>query len=278
MKAKQTIALVCALVLTLGVSSMAQQSWTFGSADDGLAGFVPNVAGDTNSFFSLKSGSVYYTNGSPGTVNSSLLRTIGIDRTPGTTTSFQGTFTFTGGYADDNNRIGMYLFSNGTTILNEDDNGLSLVWNYDAPTGNNSPDDEIYFANGIDNGVLSLTENRDITDYNVPTELIGTEITLGVDVTFNLDGTISLLGSLTDDQGNVTTVTNTSTLLAADYLGDNFGFTTRARARNILIGGSRSEAQEIDYETFSVIPEPGTLSLFALLGGGILFIRRRFGK
>jgi hypothetical protein len=282
MKMKWTIAVVSALAVMLGASSSMAQGFTveFGSDNDGLGGFTATTF-STNQAITETAGAVNNYNGDPGTVNSSFLRTIGIDRTPGSTTTMSGTFTWRDGYADDNNRIALYLFGADDNIVNEDElAAISLVWNYDSPSGT-GPDDEITFQAGIDAGALSIDQKRDTTSYNPPTQMFDTEITLGVEISFFDDGgtnKFNIIGSLTDDQGNVTLVTNTTPFLASEHLGNNFGFATRGRARNILIGGSRSEPQVFDYESFTVIPEPGTLSLFALMGGGIMFIRRRFGK
>ena len=153
---------------------------------------------------------------------------------------------------------------------------IGLIWNYDAPSGGNNPDDEITFRVGIDSTPLSGDISRDTTSYDVPTELIGTEITLAAELSF-VSTNIVLNGSLTDDQGNVTTAS--STVAAVDYTGDYFGFATRGRARTYVTDptGARGNPQVFDFTSFTltVIPEPSTFNLVAMMGGTLLLLRRR---
>ncbi|BCX49062.1 hypothetical protein HAHE_29700 [Haloferula helveola] len=261
-------ALAFMLVVT---SSSGAESFTFGSNNDGLAGFTQSTPADADEIWTEQTDSVQYRNQSPGTRNSSFLRAFSVDRAAGRSYRIEGTLTLTDGYTDDNNRVGIYLFGDSQEVPNEAEAGaFSLIFNTDdsssaGPPGNNA-DDRIYLANGIDNGVLaSQIRTQTITPY--AQDLFGTTITLSVDFTFTSDGNIDVEGRLTTADGEVTTVS--TSVVAADYPGNFFGFVTRARARNILVNPPSPEDRSLpwvmDYVSFSftglglsIAPNAGT--------------------
>ncbi len=96
-----------------GVSAAPQIGATvFGLSNDGLDGFTKSTPSDQESW-SVEAESVRYTNdGSAGggTENSSLLKAVTLGRTVGKSYTIEGVIKLTSGYAEDNNRVGIYLF------------------------------------------------------------------------------------------------------------------------------------------------------------------------
>jgi hypothetical protein len=248
----------------MGVSSsLAADVYTFGSDNDGLAGFTQSTPVDSNEIWTTQPAGVQYRNQDNGTRNSSFLRAIPLDRSPGRSYRIEGIVTLTDGYTDDNNRVGQYLFGDSAEVPNEDEVGaIGLIFNSDdgsatGPPGNDSRD-YISLRVGIDSTGLSGNElrNQDPTPY--AQDLFGTTITLTADIEFINDGTddfIQIDATLTDADGAETTTS--ISVLAADYTGDYFGFVTRARARNYVDGGENTAAGQslpwvMDYKSFSV--------------------------
>lgn len=255
---RSNLRLLTSLALLLASSSNAE-IFTFGSSADGLAGFTQSTPADADEIWTEQPDSVQYRNQSPGTRNSSLLRSFSVDRSAGKSYRIEGSVTLTDGYTDDNNRVGIYLFGDFPEVPDQNEPGaFSLIFNTDdsssaGPPGNNA-DDRIYFVNGIDNGtpLASQTRTQTITPY--AQDLFSTTVTMRADFTFTSDGNIEVEGKLITADGEVTKVT--TTLLAADYPGSYFGFVTRARARNYVEGGAntpegRSLPWVMDYKTFS---------------------------
>jgi hypothetical protein len=230
----------------------------FGSDNAGYAGFTTSTPGGSNETWSLEGDSVQYRNQNSGTYNSSLLREFVLDRSAGRSYRVEGVVTLTDGYADDNNRVGLYLFGDFPEVPNQDEAGaIGLIFNMDdSVTGGapgNNAQDNIALRVGIDNTLLS--DPAVLRDQTVPfaQDLFGTTITLAADITFIAIGTnefIQIDASLTA-AGAKTTVS--TTVLAADYTGDYFGFVTRARARNYPdTAANRGAPWVMDYRSFAV--------------------------
>jgi hypothetical protein len=274
-----------ALVSLIGASSSLPAAvYNFGSANDGLAGFTQSTGG-VNEIWSTTAGSVQYRNQDPGTLNSSFLGQIPLDRSAGNSYRIQGLVTLTDGYADDNNRVGLYLFGDSAMVPNEDEAGaIGLIFNTDDGVTGGSPGnddrDYIQLREGIDFIPVFAQQLRNQTTTPFAQDLFGTTVTLTAEIAFTNVGTIEILASLVDADGDVTsTVGTTVSVTAADYTGDYFGFVTRARARTILTdpSGPRGAPWVMDYESFSVttIPEPATTSLLGAMTGLLIFRRRR---
>ncbi|WP_372797604.1 PEP-CTERM sorting domain-containing protein [Pontiella sp.] len=86
----------------------------------------------------------------------------------------------------------------------------------------------------------------------------------------------TLFMTLTDNGASDVGITVTSTGLSTNinYSG-TLGVTYAAFAGDVT-GNVSSQGGSIDLANYSIIPEPATLGLVALFGGGIMFIRRRF--
>ena len=262
-------------------TATAASSAVFGSNNDGFGGFTHSPSSSTEVWTELTD-SVQYRNTNLGTANSSLLKSIVLDRTPGTSYTITGVVKLTNGYADDNNRIGMYFFGDSAVVPNEDEAGaLGLIFNTDdsstgGPPGNNAQDN-LAIRVGIDNTTLAgpvlRTQADTPTDTRYAQDLFGTEITFTTDISF-VGANIEIDASMMTENGDVTTIP-TLTVAAADYTGDYFGFVTRARARYYADGveGSpegRNLPWVMDYKSFTIDPEPvvvpGPLSSTAIAG------------
>ncbi|HKL21962.1 MAG TPA: hypothetical protein VJ904_09165, partial [Tichowtungia sp.] len=193
-----------------------------------------------------------------GTENSSLLREFTLDRSDGASYTIEGVVHLTDGYADDNNRVGLYLFGDSSEVPDEYEAGaIGLIFNTDDGAGgtpDDNADDNIALRVGIDSTNLSGNQLRSQSPTPYAQDLFGTEIKFTADITFTNDN-IAIEAVLTETDG---TQTATSlTVAVADYTGDWFGFVTRARARNYIEGGSNSAAGRslpwvMDYKSFRV--------------------------
>jgi hypothetical protein len=271
---KGTIAVVSALVLMLGASSSLAEVYNFGSDNDGFAGFTHSATDPTESW-SLEAGSARYINADAAESdgpheNGTLLKSFTLDRSVGRSYTIQGVVNLTDGYADDNNRVGIYLFGDSADVTGDpeqDETGaLSLHYNLDKDR------DQLRIYEGIDGTNLATeVKGTGLLDQ----DLFGTEVTFTADIAFVEDGGtnyIDIVGSMTDASDE--TVTVSVQVLADDFTGDYFGFASRGRNRGVE---GRNADFTLDYRSFSVVPEPTTISLVALMGGGLLFFRRRFG-
>jgi hypothetical protein len=261
---------------------------TFGSDNDGLGGFSHTAIDNTNTFLATQAGSVQYRNQNLGTLDAGFIRQFSIDRTAdsGLVYTVSGTFTVSDGYADDNNRLGLVLFTDPTTVLSRSNSGqIGIIWNTDdgsvnqGPTGNNAQD-SLNILNGFNNvdadvSVPKVLRNQ-TTEY-AQDLLQGSQITISADFWFT--GTDIMIEASMTDAGGVTNI-GTATVLATDFTGDYFGFASAYRARNYdgtpdPTGAARDNPLVQDYESFSitVVPEPSSLALMGL--GGLLAFRRR---
>jgi hypothetical protein len=286
-------------VLLSAASSMAvflPSSYTFGSANDGLAGFTQSTV-NTNGTetWTTSANSVQYRNQDGGTYNSSFLRSIPLDRTPDSGIQYKvsGTVTMTDLYADDNNRVGIYLFGDdidlgdgatvGTNSYNGEDElgALGIIFNYDdsvtAGSPGNNARDNLNINMGIDAGGLTLVLRDQTTPF--AQDLKGTDITISA--SFAFVGTDIIINASIMDLGGMATTTNI-TVDAALYTGDYFGFVSRGRARNFAGEPTdpfnRESAQVFDYKSFAVVPEPATVGLFGLGAIGAWIVRRNKQK
>jgi fibronectin type 3 domain-containing protein len=254
----------------------------FGSSNNGTGGFTQSAPGTTNVTWSVQADSVRYRNQDGGTLNSSLLREFVLDRSNGSSYTIEGVVHLTDGYADDNNRVGIYLFADaaGAAPGAAEPGDIGVIFNIDdsvtAGAPGNNADDDISIRIGIDGVSLSgdVLRNQDPIPFSQ--DLFGTDITLSADITFtNVGGTdsIQMVATLTDWTG-AQTMTPAVTVAAAEYPGDWFGFVTRARARNYLTDptptpAERSSPWVMDYRRFSVMDNsaPG-LEGYALWASG----------
>jgi hypothetical protein len=299
MKANLTIATTSALALMMcAPSSMAAviDTTVFGSDNDGLGGFTHTAIDGTNTFLSTLAGSVQYRNQNTGSIDAGFIKQqTGIDRTADTGLKYTvtGTFTLSDGYADDNNRIDLVLFTDLTTVLSRDNLGqIGIVWNTDdnsrtgGPTGNNAQDN-LKILDGFNSIDADAGVPPVLRDQTIPfaQDLYqGSQITVSASFWFT-GPNINIEASMTDPGG--LTQIGTATVLAADYTGDYFGFASTYRARDYdgtpnPTGADRDNPLIMDYQSFTVeetvIPEPATAGLIAAMAGAFLFIRRRPGQ
>ena len=149
MACKTHLTLMAAAGLAVCATPALADVTTFGSANDGLGGFTHTAIDNTNTFLTTDTNSATYRNQNLGTLDAGFIKQIVIDRTPdsGKIYTATGTFTVSDGYADDNNRLGLILFSNPTTVLSRANTGhIGIVWNTDDSStagspGNNVDDD-----------------------------------------------------------------------------------------------------------------------------------------
>lgn len=245
----------------------------FGSSNEGFASFTQSTEA-TGMSWSLQADSVQMRCENTGTVNTSLLREFPLDRSVGATYTIEGVIELTDGYADDNNRVGLYLFGDSAEIPGEDEVGaIGLIFNTDDSSsagypGNNA-DDNLTLTNGINTPIPSGQVLRNQT---IPyaQDLFGTTVALTATITFvDNAGTeeIVIVGTITDSGGISNTVT--ATVNAAAYTGDYFGFVTRARARYYTGSGGTPEGRSLpwvmNYKSFFVSgqEEPDAFQVWA---------------
>lgn len=248
---------------------------------DIVNGFNPSTpAFPADTVWSVGTTSVSYRTQYTSFANVSLLKAYPLARTNGASYTLTCTINMIDGYADDNNRLGMYFFGDFPSIaevdggLGEDEIGaLSLIFNTDdsstgGPPGNNA-DDRIYWAIGSD---YQLLVDKTRTQNNIPyaQDLFGTAMDFEVTMNF-ISGTftnnastnqpvyndaIQLTGKMIDYTGEVTELS--VIVPAAFYTGDYFGFVNRSRARNYTEGSEgtpegRSRAWEMEYLDWNLV-------------------------
>lgn len=247
----------------------------FGSNNDGYGGFTTSTPSGANDTWTLEGDSVKYRSQNGGTLNGSFLGEFILDRSPGKSYRVEGSVRMTDGYADDNNRVGIYLFGDSPEVPSQLEAGaIGLIFNTDDGSAGGPPgtdtDDDIALRVGIDSTALTPDQLRDQGTVPYAQDLFGTEITLAAEITFvpggGTNAFIQVEGFLTA-AGLTTTIGLTNPVAAADYTGDYFGFVTRARARNYVEGGPNSPEERslpwvMDYLSFSVTEIIGETSAF----------------
>lgn len=135
---KLSLTLGAALATTSALAVPVQVD--FGSDNDGLGGFNQSTPAATQTW-SEQSGSIRYRTEDNGTLNSSLLRQIPLNRAAGQSYTITGTVLLVDGYTDDNNRVGMYFFGNAAEVPDQNEAGaIGLIFNTDDGAGG-TPDD-----------------------------------------------------------------------------------------------------------------------------------------
>lgn len=277
--------------LALAAFSTAQaQTTVFGSNNDGLGGFTHTAIDSTTTFQTLGTDSVQYRNQNTGTIDAAFIKNgFGIDRTAdsGIVYTMTGVVNVSDGYADDNNRLGIVLFTDPTKALSRNNPGqIGIVWNSDDNTvggapGNNASDG-LSIRNGFNNADADATVTAVLRDQTTPFAqdlLQGTQIIFSA--TFEFVGADILISASMTDTGGVTTI-GSATVLAADYTGEYFGFMTAYRARNYdgtpdPTGATRDNPLVLDYQSWTLTAVPEASS-FALIAGAIvslMLVRRR---
>ena len=219
-------------------------STSFGNNNDGLGGFTTSTLASAQESWAVEADGVRYENDSASTVNSSLLQNFTLDRSAGKSYIIEAVFSPTGGYADDNNRIGVYLFGDVADLTvsggpGQDESGaLSLLYNFDKGL--------LSLNQGIDrNQFLSSSTNPnragDDSIFNPDHSL-----KLTMKFSFNKLGELLLEGIFEDENGNTTSLA--TTLIAEDYTGNYFGLITRARNRD-----NSNPTFVIDYKSFTIL-------------------------
>jgi hypothetical protein len=248
---------------------------------DIVNGFNPSTPEfPAETVWSVGTTSVSYRTQYAGFANVSLLKAYPLARTNGASYTLTCTIKMIDGYADDNNRLGMYFFGDFPSVaevdggLGEDEEGaLSLIFNTDdsstgGPPGNNKSD-QIYWTIGSDyQKLVNQLRTQDAIPY--AQDLFGTAMDFEVTMNF-LSGSftnnaptnspvytdaIQLIGRMTDVAGDVTELE--IIVPASVYTGDYFGFVNRSRVRNYVEGSEgtaqgRSRAWEMEYLDWSLV-------------------------
>jgi hypothetical protein len=233
---------------------------TFGSANDGLAGFTQSSTNSPNFWTDpIPSNSVEFTTAEAGLVNNSLLKeTVLPDREFGAAYRIEGIISWAA-EADRNNRQGIYLFGNVADLGVEpiefvEDGVTNTIPDSEKETGAlglnwNSDDEDIVFNTiGIGDGA----DPKNISSSFVPQEnsVYDEEVTFRADIVFtNTAGTNQIVVTYTmfnQFGGTLGSDTITKALVKDDYKGDYFGFAGRTRQD----GGTDSVA---NYKYFRIV-------------------------
>ncbi len=262
----QKLGTLIAAGFLMSMAGLAQASLldvTFGSANDGYAGFTSGLFGGGTPVpvWSNETNGVRFTNAptnDSGQVNSSLLREITLDRTSGRSYTITGVADLINTYANDNNRLGISLFTTSDDVAGAL-TGLSLQINLgNSLLGIRRP--------GVDGGTNTSAALSGVT----ATQLIGQTLTYTADILFtglNIEIDFTLSAPINSYSQTVSAI-----VLAADYTGDNFGFGARGRVRNT---DTRIDPFIYEAKSFSVIPEPSTLALLGIALGSLVLFRPR---
>lgn len=283
-----SVALFAASIFCLTIPALGQSppiEVRFGSLYGGLGGFNQSTTDPQQERWVMQTNSVRYINDDPdggpdigreGAIkNASLLRRFVLDRSPGQSYRVEGTVRLVDGYADDNNRVGLSLFSAVNDFGHEigftdqrQPNTLSLLYNTD--------DGAAKIRQGINSSELAVQKKQGGYLARDDTVFADTRVRLAADLLFKDDQTIEVVFTLVDDKDDTTTVS--TVVQAADYTGDYFGFATRTRNRGVS-SSNRNAPFTIDYENISVtktdIPEPMSLALWGGALAGFLVVGRR---
>jgi hypothetical protein len=224
--------------------------------------------------------------------NAGFIKQYTIDRTPDTGNKYtaSGTVTFKDGYADDNNRFGLALFTDPTAATDRKNlNQISIRWGTDDNTVGGAPgsnaDDSVIISSGFEGTPADASNPGVLRNQTIP---FAQDILQGGQVTWSADfwftGTNIYIDATMTDPGGVTSV-GTAVVAADDYTNDYFGFVSAWRARNYdgdpdPTGADRDNPLVVDYESFSVVqvPEPATVGLFGLGAIGVWIVRRNKQK
>jgi hypothetical protein len=261
------------LMASMGALALASAAsgaiTTFGSDNDGYGGFTADFTVTTPATvpgWTALADAVQFGNdgtSNTGFVNSSLLKEYTLTRTSGTSYTIAGVIDILSTYAADNNRFGISLFA-GTVNVAGIDSGLSLQHNLASGTFR-------ILSPGVNGG--TILDSATYGGLN-GASAIGTTFTYRADIAF-VGADIDIDFTLIDQNSHSQTVS--TTVLAADYTGNHFGFGTRGRVR-----GTDTRIAPFIYEAksfeVSLIPEP---SAMLLLSGGIFgwtMLRRRPGS
>lgn len=212
----------------------------FGKLNAGLGGFIPSH-GDEDQMWTPRIGSVRYRNQNRRNQTATFLKAFALDRSVGSSYRLEGVVTLTGGYAHDNNRIGLYLFGDEAGVSGRERGALAVPFNLEGGT--------IAIVDGINGKTLASESTGRRTD----SRFFGTDLNFSVTFTFKEGGDgnqkIDVVATLTDSLGQSTTTR--ATVDAASYTGDWFGFASRTRSRNYGIEGAYENAPwVVDYHYF----------------------------
>lgn len=216
----------------------------FGSDRDGYGGFTTSVV-DNGESWTLRSTSVRYITDDPdgpggaegGTKNGSLLKQYTIARSEGSAHRIQGVVRLTNGYADDNNRIGIYLFGNtaNPSRSSPETGALHLVLNLNT--------NAMSITRGMGGVELASTAKLGTLQRAL---LFGTDLVFTAEVSFT-GANINVTFSLTDQNSEVSSVS--TTVAASSFIGEYFGFATRSRTRGTV---GKTNPWTMDYRNFGI--------------------------
>lgn len=241
---------------------------TFGSANEGYGGFTAQVSTllpekTPAPAWTLDANAARMTNAATndsGQVNSSLLNEVTLTRTAGSAYTITGVIDWVSTYAADNNRAGILLFATSGDLAGAD-TGLSLQLNLGIGTFR-------VLTAGVNGGTTLVTATYNGLN---GASAVGTVFTFVADVTFvgtNIDVDFTLI-----DQNSFAQTIST-TVAAASYTGEFFGFATRGRVRGTT-PGVNDVPFIYDAKSFQVaaVPEPASAALLGL--GALAALRRR---
>jgi hypothetical protein len=210
----------------------------FGSDFDGFNGFTASPPTGTEAW-SLTADSVHYAFGMLGADEAhtaSLLKAYPLDRSEGSY-RMEGVVSFTDGYGDDNNRIGLLLFNETDSQTADGGGGLYLRLHTDSGT--------LSIRDGINGADLaSVTPSGAYSGDS----WVGTTLTYTALIAFTGD-LVDVTFIFTDQDGVVDSLN--AQVPSADYPGEYFGFATKIRNRG-SVSSNRDVPPILNYRSFSM--------------------------
>jgi hypothetical protein len=257
-----------AALTTLALPASASgQTTVFGSDNDSLDGFIQGADGPDIAWTSpIPADNVEIVNNgvtNDGNQNHTLLKEFTYDSSIGSSYIMTGSVSWTS-YADDNNRIAMYLLGDTATPGDNETGALAIIYNAD--------DAQLKVGTGVNGAfqTFDLTGDFPFTPSAGPPDSNFNDYALDFETTFTFaaGGDVVLDFGMTYSDSASNLITDTfnftvdSSLVTFDG-NDYFGFAGRGRKRDAADNEYIAQYQDF---SLTAVPEPAS---FPLIAGGL---------